>query len=419
MSFESPNQLRSIYRQQFSFWISRRIEIGPKLEGERGFELKPLKHEVHQVMPAFKHHVTGQGSHILKKRLASRKPLAKQCVFLIAPFQHRVEQEGSQIEAEHHRREILLAVAEVLLEMVALGLEHVVVFVFNLPPSTTGLCPLCHVLRTEPVIRDKGMVREWCARFGMDHDPLDPIDRERVLPRLQPDIIDEALEGPFRQAPLPATLCTLGDCTLGLPKGPACIQLGMRVRLTHQAKVDPLLESPRPKRLLAGESSAHQGHVMRAQWRRMVRHPLLACGLLTVLFVMPILRHEVCGRSSDELCVSRADEDGGNRRMVRQGLTIGKPPRETIWTMEGLGGKVRRAIQGNSPLMVQNAAWVSQVLLLKMGQDLKKDGVKIAWRPRIEAFADVLVARAWLDPEEGLSIIVSLMLVELALVRQK
>jgi hypothetical protein len=87
--------------------------------------------------------------------------------------------------------------------------------------------------------------------------------------------------------------------------------------------------------------------------------------------------------------------------------------------MEGLGGKVRRAIQGNSPLMVQNAAWVSQVLLLKMGQDLKKDGVKIAWRPRIEAFADVLVARAWLDPEEGLSIIVSLTLVELALVRQK
>jgi len=43
------------------------------------------------------------------------------------------------------------------------------------------------------------------------------------------------------------------------------------------------------------------------------------------------------------------------------------------------------------------------VLLLKVCKDLKKDGVKIAWRNRIEELADLIVARAWLDAEEGLS----------------
>ena len=117
--------------------------------------------------------------------------------------------------------------------------------------------------------------------------------------------------------------------------------------------------------------------------------------------------------------MSRAYDDWGNRRMVIQGLTVGKPTRETILTMEGLGGKVLRAIKGDEPLMVQNAEWVSQVLRLKVGKDLKKDGVKIAWRNRIEERADLIVARVWLDAEEGLSIIVSLTLVELALVLQK
>ena len=82
--------------------------------------------------------------------------------------------------------------------------------------------------------------------------------------------------------------------------------------------------------------------------------------------------------------------------------------------MECFGGKVLRAIKGDEPLMVQNAEWVSQVLLLKVGKDLEKDGGELAWRNRIEERADLIVARVWLDAEEGLSIIVSLTLVELA-----
>src|SRR6059036_38291 len=132
---------------------------------------------------------------------------------------------------------------------------------------------------------------------------------------------------------------------------------------------------------------------------------------------MTILRQDVCGCEGHDLCGARADDDRGNRRMVRKCVTVGKLTRETVVTMECLGGKVRRAIPCDEQLMVQNAQWVSPVLRLKVCKDLEKDGVERAWRNRIEERADVMVARDRLDAEEGLSVIVSLTLVELALVR--
>ena len=55
----------------------------------------------------------------------------------------------------------------------------------------------------------------------------------------------------------------------------------------------------------------------------------------------------------------------------------------------------------------------------QVGKDLEKDRGARAGRHRIEALADVIVARDRLDAEEGLRVIVSLTLVELALVLQK
>ena len=59
------------------------------------------------------------------------------------------------------------------------------------------------------------------------------------------------------------------------------------------------------------------------------------------------------------------------------------------------------------------------MLLLQVGKDLEKDRGEIAWCNRIEERADLIVARDRLDAKEGLGVIVSLTLVELALVLQK
>ncbi|MGE3541099.1 MAG: tRNA guanosine transglycosylase [Candidatus Tectimicrobiota bacterium] len=76
---------------------------------------------------------------ILEKRLAPPQHTTKQHIRRIAPLEYRVEQESQQVEAEQKRCEILLAMAEVLFQMIPLGLEDVIVVVVDLPT----LCPAC------------------------------------------------------------------------------------------------------------------------------------------------------------------------------------------------------------------------------------------------------------------------------------
>lgn len=126
----------------------------------------------------------------------------------------------------------------------------------------------------------------------------------------------------------------------------------MRVRLTPQEKVEPLLERQRTKRWRAGEIIATQGHVRGNQGVSMGRDPAFAGGLLTVLWRMPILRHDVCGRSGDALGGPRPNTHRGMRRMVGQRLPVGAWTGETVLTREGYGRKGLRAIKGDSQWLV-------------------------------------------------------------------
>ena len=65
----------------------------------------------------------------MEKRLTPGEYLAKQGKVMIAPFQDRMEQKGEEIETEHDRCEVLLAVAKIMLQMVPFGLKHIVIFV--------------------------------------------------------------------------------------------------------------------------------------------------------------------------------------------------------------------------------------------------------------------------------------------------
>lgn len=102
------------------------------------FKLKSPDHELHQVLPTCKDHIACKCSDIIKKGLPSGKRLAKQRILLIPPRQDGMEQKRQQIETEQKRRQVSLAVAKVMLDMIALGLEHVVVFVFDFPSPTAS-----------------------------------------------------------------------------------------------------------------------------------------------------------------------------------------------------------------------------------------------------------------------------------------
>src|SRR2546425_9599772 len=91
----------------------------------------------------------------------------QQRILVIAPLQHRMEEKGQQVEAQQKRREILLAMTKVVLQMVALGLEHVVVFVFDFPAPTPRLSHLGDIFSAHTVIGDQAIVIELFARVAM------------------------------------------------------------------------------------------------------------------------------------------------------------------------------------------------------------------------------------------------------------
>ena len=151
----------------------------------------------------------------------------------------------------------------------------------------------------------------------------------------------------------------------------------------------------------------------------MLLSPACAGPLLAVLVVMAILWHDVLWREGDDLRASWAHHYWGDGRVIIQRVTGRELTRETVVTMEGLGGKVVRAIQGHQERPPEGPETVEQVVLSKTRKDLNKDRVKMARGDRIEEGADVIVAGDLSDAKQSAGVIAALVCLEPALILQK
>ena len=157
------------------------------------------------------------------------------------------------------------------------------------------------VLSRDVVIGDTASGGEWFARCGVDHRDREPMDRQGLLPVEPEHVMESALQGHGREAAMPVTSCTGGHAGVGLPKGQALVQLGMGIGLAPQDEVAALVQSQGTQGLLAVESIATSGPVMRRDRVGLCAYPAFACPLFTVLFGMAILRPDVLWRSGEDL----------------------------------------------------------------------------------------------------------------------
>ena len=110
----------------------------------------------------------------------------------------------------------------------------------------------------------------------------------------------------------------------------------------------PMTCLPSERDLLPIEASAQQGHAIRRKSRPMVTEPAFASGLLAILFVMAILRHDGFRWQGNHLGKPRTNHDWGNRRVIIQGLPIGELAGKTMLTMDNFVGKVLSALARHS-----------------------------------------------------------------------
>ena len=113
---------------------------------------------------------------------------------------------------------------------------------------------------------------------------------------------------------------------------------------------------------------------------------------------------------------SWAHDDGGDRGVIIEGLTVRELPGEAVGAMDGLGRKVGRAIECDQQVITQHTKVVEQAVLLEALEDLHKHGLEVARRDRIEQRADLIVTGNLLDAQQGLGVIAPFGVLQSALV---
>src|SRR5215510_153096 len=156
-------------------------------------------------------------------------------------------QKGQEVQTEQKRGQVLLAMPKVVLQMVAFGLEDVVLFVFALPASTARVRDVRDVVRVQAMIGDKAVVIELFARFGIDYRALEPIDRQSIVTMTQAHVIEVAIVPHFREAAIPMATFKCGNPVVGLPKRQPLRERGMGVGFARQDEVKALGQGQRTK----------------------------------------------------------------------------------------------------------------------------------------------------------------------------
>jgi hypothetical protein len=151
----------------------------------------------------------------------------------------------------------------------------------------------------------------------------------------------------------------------------------------------------------------------------MFGQPALGRCPFAVLVSMPVLGHAVLRGQGHDLRVPGAAEHWGDGGMVIEWLAMGELTGEAVLAMDGWRRKGVGAIQSHQQLMAKAPKRPPQAVLLEALKDLNQDRLECHWGDRIKPRAALIIAGNLLHANQGVDVIVSLGVLEGALVVQK
>ena len=130
-------------------------------------DFKPVNHEVKKMLPAVEDHVASQGPEIMKESAADGKGFSQQAVVIIGDVQSSVNEKGEQIQGEQGVGEMLITVAKVMFQMVALIFEYIDIFILDLPAGTPYSAEFGDIVERNRMIGGPSIVIDGLAGLGM------------------------------------------------------------------------------------------------------------------------------------------------------------------------------------------------------------------------------------------------------------
>src|SRR4051812_27316603 len=192
--------------------------------------------------------------------------------------------EGQQVQADQDSGEILLAVSEAVLKVVALVLQNVERLVLDLPPGPATGGKFDDSVGTDRQIGDEAVAIGGLAA-GVDDLDLEPVDDERIAPVAQRDIMEPAIA--MDEALLAALEGLLQPRQIGT--GQVFLDQRMRRRLADEDEVPAGVQHRLAERLAREQIVAEIDRIKGAVAPSMRGQPALGGGGLAILLRRPVL----------------------------------------------------------------------------------------------------------------------------------
>lgn len=356
---------------------------------------------------------------MLEEYFSCRQMGSNQAVGFIAKSQKGMEEKGEDIHRGKQGREMFIAVAEVMFQVIALGFQRVVVLVLDLPSRATGDDDAGDVLLGDFEIGDERVFVELLAIL-VDDGHLAPIDVNGTIRLHQRHVIGIAIVIRF---PLVFLILdahihfmhVLARFEQLNPLGQAL----MRIGLADEDKV--VAEDQRffAEWLMGINIVAQQRGIAGLIIVAVLFQPALSCHDLAVLLFVAVLRSNKLGSQWDGIGLAGSDNHGSNRAVIVGYFSALMLDVRAILASDFFRGKIPSAVQSDESCVIHTLEIIENALLDERFINTVVNGKKIFGRDRIKRIADMSVGGNLADFEERSGVIGSLSVMQVFLMRKE
>lgn len=267
------------------------------------------------MLPVIKRDKLKQSTQVLEESPPGGGRTSDGAVSIIQPFKRGMGEEGQQAEGGQKIGQMLLAVGKVMVEMIAVVLEDIIVFIFDFPTGTTSGDGLHDIVFVNGV-RCGPRITAYKLLFAIGDGDFAPVHQQGIVAIAERYLVNIAVA--FSQALLAvptAFLKYLDFAGAGKIFHPF-VQQGMGIGFTDKEEVHLLLPDRLTKRLVAIQVIAQQGNAPGCVMAAPGSQPTLCRRQLAILFLLAILCANKLRRQWHHAALPGRDDDRRNHRVT-------------------------------------------------------------------------------------------------------
>src|SRR5215831_17473244 len=366
-----------------------------------------------QILPGVEDRVCGDRCKVVEESSASCELFPRRAPEVVGDVANSVKGEGQKVQGHQYGGEMLVAVTEIMFDVIALGFQDVEGLVFDFPAGTAAGGQSGDVAGADLKIGDEAVA---VGHFivGVEDLDLEPVDLQGILAIAQRNIVDPAVS-------VCALSLAMPDGLFACRKFDACSgnvfpDQGMRGWLADEDEM-PVDRGDRFAQGLTGEQVVTEiNRIEPCVLLTVGRQPSLGRCVLAVLLFGAILRGNEFRFERDHLVMSGSDQGRSQHGVEILGPALAALACRAVRAMDFLGTVIFGSVQGDQYMIAQSAEGVQAIrYALQCCDHFSEDRIEQFRLRRIQHGSNLIVGGNLGDVEQGLAIRARMVILELLL----